>query len=326
MRKGDALIPASQLDEQSEYAWTKMMFSNANQFNSDGDRIGELCENDRDRDGIYEDNYNKDAVAPEDVKYWVDNCPSTQQLTPTGQLYTAGEVDYYNATETDPATPVGDACDVRKTFVLLRSFGSKSAGGQPLCITHQGMILGTPSGAMTDMVECNPLDVNQRFYMSPIDGSNVNNVTHYYFYSGEARNSSVSRMVNWQERRDNIWGAVCGGNWSNYDAHVRMFRGTTSTITGWSPGQESCNAAFDYGYEQRTRPNWQLELMAGSATDLDANKHPWQIKSAGGWGTDCLKYSGGFGIDTNQNDCGTGDAYRWAVWVGFGEEPWNGEW
>ena len=49
-----------------------MLLSNTNQQNTDGDRIGEMCEDDADRDGIYSDNTTASDA---------DNCPSVSDPT-----------------------------------------------------------------------------------------------------------------------------------------------------------------------------------------------------------------------------------------------------
>ena len=54
MRKGDDDI--AQTLASDDHPWITMRYSNTNQVDSDGDGIGELCEDDGDRDGIYTDN------------------------------------------------------------------------------------------------------------------------------------------------------------------------------------------------------------------------------------------------------------------------------
>ena len=210
--------------------WVKMRYSNRNQYNFDGDRVGEMCEDDRDRDGMYTDNIpaSVDRDNPDELKYWIDNCPNIQQLREDGSYYTVGDAAYFLETETDSRTTAGDACDVRKNFVLIRSLGGKVLAGEDACLAHnftQGENLGfrdgntnppilasidgypvfanmgsyieDPStinglGRVGGVMACNPADPRQQWYIHP---DNEASPTGYAIYSHPYVNHSYRRDV-----------------------------------------------------------------------------------------------------------------------------------
>ncbi len=144
MRKGDAAI-----NSLGSYPWINMIYSNANQNNTDGDRFGELCEDDADRDTIYSDN-----GAPTDV------CPSVKD-----------------------STNDSGACTIDTAgFVMLKN---KQNGK---CITHLlfngtgdpgGAVNFTPgsstAGSQLQFATCDTASLAQRFYIeiSPTDEGHV---------------------------------------------------------------------------------------------------------------------------------------------------------
>jgi hypothetical protein len=156
MRKGDTAITTL-----GSYPWIKMLLSNANQQNSDGDRVGELCEDDRDRDGLYTDNGNpKDACT----------------------------------TYADPTNNPGYCAIDLADFVLFKnektgwcldhnSFtGATNAGNsQNFDVGHDanGFKTGahnSTDGTLMSWDNCNPNDLGQRFYveLSSADASHIN--------------------------------------------------------------------------------------------------------------------------------------------------------
>jgi hypothetical protein len=140
MRKGDTAV-----NSLGAYPWITMLYSNKNQRNIDGDRIGDLCEDDTDRDGIYLGN-----GSPE------DSCPTVN----------------------DPSNNPG-ACTIDSAdFVMFKNQNTLT------CMTHAGFMGeddpggiqnftpgSSTAGRQLQWAACNVDDLNQRFYvaLSPSD-------------------------------------------------------------------------------------------------------------------------------------------------------------
>ncbi len=311
LRVGDPALSSGDLGSSP---WSRLLHYNPNQYNSDGDTLGELCEDDSDFDGIYTSNGDP-----------VDNCPSN-----------------YNPGQEDTQFPigVGDACNVRSTFVLLRSLESQiDTGGTPYCLTHAGMDRSNwVSQTMHSMVACDPDDVNQRWYMKAVNPNDL--LAGVEFYDAETRDkNSDSRLVAYGRAISDGQAAADANNYYRVD-EVRLVTATDSRINqenddfsacGW--GALSCNREWD-----RADPIWYPRAAAAS-NDIDEASHPWYIDSNFNFnfsptltnnGASCLTYSSGWGVDIGSNGdgeyCNTGYRWRWAIWVSGSNAPWTGVW
>ena len=334
LRKGDPVF--GDLASLGAYPWIKLLYSNPGQLNLDGDRVGELCESDFDFDGVYDDNLAVTAA---------DNCPSVAN---TNQL------------DTSAPDGVGDACNIRSNFVMIRSLGSRytDAGNANnvtsanyKCLTHsnyknQSSTIGgvTYSADMNNssaatIADCNPWDVGQRWYLQKVDGFDTNDTTinstnNFSIFADTTRNNQTS----WQ------LGSYLTSN--NANRHLKMAR---------------MNAANKYwsGASEGTRPNigglWNLSryvrpaVAAKELKDMDEFEreeitHPWILApyiTLKGDQQDCLFYNtNGYGPDFDVDVCIT-DAfpqgasphpsipndkyYRWGIYI-QGDQLWNGEW
>ena len=180
LRKGDDPIASGSL---GPHPWLRMLFSNKEQLDNDGDRIGELCEDDRDRDGIYADNLTETPA---------DNCPGTYNPDQTDNIV--------NRDADGNLLSVGDLCDVSETYVLIQSMTDGK------CLTHGGVDPGANNKSkIGQMVDCNPFDVNQRFYMNlrwdQDDSEPLND--HFHFFTKEIRDHTSPALAYWQHHDQN---------------------------------------------------------------------------------------------------------------------------
>jgi len=147
MRQGDDDI-ADALDP--DYPWIDMRYSNANQLDSDGDRVGELCEDDDDRDGIYADN---------GVPY--DTCPQI----------------YDESNSAGQCTIDAENSEKKPVFVLFKNMYKTEENGYPTCLSHrrfQGVPTGTggeadfltsQDGRLLEWKQCSASDLAQHFFV-----------------------------------------------------------------------------------------------------------------------------------------------------------------
>lgn len=325
MRTGDLPVNSS---NYGSYPWLKVLYNNAAQINMDvDDRIGDLCENDTDRDGIWASYDNGMADN--------DNCP---------YIANPGQED----TQYPPG--VGDACNVRTTFVLLRSLES-AQGGTPQCLTRAGLTgTGWVSDTLKNMVTCNPNDTNQRWYMKALNPNDLN--AGVEFYNNSSRNSNSDfRLTAYGEAK--TWDY---GNKETRVNEVRLLRTDNAGLKGQNDDSVSACVVWPCSRSQeRADPVFFLRA-AGSSNLYIENIHPWYIDTSFGTGrngvtypypfansdwtnlgkTSCMTYSAGFGVDLDSvgdtiepgrpGYCGAGASWRWAIWVGATDSPWNGEW
>ncbi len=302
------------------YPWLKMVFSNKNQYDSDKDRIGELCENDQDRDGIYEDNLTATMA---------DNCPSV-----------------YNPSQLDTKNPegIGDACNARTTFVMLRSYKSKLESSDketPLCLAQPSSINGDMTD-VRDMLPCDELDPRQRFYMKAIDDTDLSKGVE--FYNKESRDVfNDSRLSAFGVQKRSLSGGCASSGTKTLVQEVRLFnKNNTRAANINGQGFDSIFDCAGSGPYDRIDPVWYPRRAALNATDsLDEAQYPWYIDTKFNFGFSfyneeinplgtCLTYGASFGVDLDstgeQYHCKEGVDWRWAIWVGGADAPWNGEW
>lgn len=322
MRTGDPQVTTS---NWGSYPWLRMLYSNTSQSNldqvsatnPDGDRIGDLCENDDDRDGIWE---SYDGLAGFDN----DNCPYIANPGQEDTMYPPG---------------VGDACNVRATFVLLRSYQSyiNSSGGVPMCLTHAGLSrTNWVSEEMHTMVPCNPNDAGQRWYMKAVNPNDRE--AGVEFYDNASRDKATSSRLA-------AYGYAKTWDYGNAQTRVdelRLVNVNDTKVKSENADSVSkcsvwpCNRSAD-----RADPIWWPE-PAVATNDYQQNMHPWYIKTNfnfhfanSSWTNigagNCMTYAdGNWGVDIDSDGepyaCSTGARWRWAIWVGGTDSPWNGVW
>jgi hypothetical protein len=323
MRTGDAGITTS---NWGAYPWLTVLFNNPSQINQDGpdgeDRIGDLCEGDDDRDGIWESYDN--GMADD------DNCPYK-----------------YNPDQLDTQNPagVGDACNARTTFVLLRSLESAiEGGGTPRCLTRAGLdTLGGNwiSDTLKNMVPCDASDTNQHWYMKAVNPNDLD--AGVQFFDAAARSTtSNGRLTTYGVAYSD---GQTGANAENRTRvnEMRLLQTSDAGLNGQNAESVSTcgwGAFACYREHDRADPVFHLRAAAPS-NDYDENTHPWYIDTnfnfnfanSGftniGAGS-CMTYSTGWGVDIGSSGdsefCSTGARWRWAIWVGGTDSPWNGEW
>jgi len=323
----DSILTMSDI---SSAPWLIMLYSNTSQHNTDGDRIGELCEVDDDRDGVYVDNVPTSIQGTASEVNYVDNCAATQQLD-GGALWTASRLAsgaYRNATDTDLATAAGDLCDPRKTYIMIGSYGSEETDGQKMCYAHsypsevrcgpgydpadyQGLAEGAGNGvcyrfrpvtAKTDhdverldlSMPCDESDVRQRWYLSPVDIAN----NQYRFYTNE--NRTGTRLVTNGNRNAVHTGSLPGGEIDTFE-----FKAANVDIN--STREQIDNPWYVYstgilgGNECMMYKHWSIDFDADLCLSFKAESY------------------GSPGISA-END------YRFSIRVGPNQDPWNGQW
>lgn len=317
MRTGDADIT---LANAGSYPWLTMLFNNPSQINQDNDRLGDLCENDDDRDGIWA-SYDNGMAAD-------DNCPYK-----------------YNPSQEDTQNPVGvgDACNVRTTFVLLRSLESAVEGaGVPRCLTRRGLTGSNwVSDTLKNMDPCDPDDLNQRWYMKAVNPNDL--LGGVQFFDAPARSTtSNNRLTTYGVAYSD---GQTGANAENRTRvnEMRLLQTSNAGLNGQNGESVSTcgwGAFACYREHDRADPVFHLRSAAPSS-NYNENTHPWYIDTnfyynfanSGftniGAGS-CMTYTSGWGVDIgSQGDsefCSDGARWRWAIWVGGEESPWNGIW
>lgn len=352
-----------EIANQASNTWLKMLYANPSQYNTDGDRIGELCEDDYDRDGVYADNV-PSTVPDEEVVWWQDNCPHTPQLKAGGVLWDFKDSDdayaYYFQTEKDDSTPVGDACDVRRTFVLLRSLESQEQTGTPRCLLKEAEANedgnnrpelkydGTSylSSTMHVMLPCDPEDERQHFYMNSVNGVDETSGVEFFTEQTRDRNSDIRLVAYGDHKRKKDCTGYADGGAKTETRELRLSKASDATIK--SNNKPTIDGGCGSDVYDRVDPIWWPEPVTEAAT-LDEAQHPWYIHTKfdfgfGYWtgiygdekvGATCMVWSPGWGVDINSNECPLGDQEkidnvgkkgRWAIWVGGNDVPWNGKW
>ena len=347
--------------------WVKMMFSNRSQYNYDGDRVGEMCEDDNDRDGMYTDNIpaSVDRDNPDEIKYWIDNCPTIQQLRPNGDYYTVGESAYFLETETDSRTTAGDACDVRKNFVMIRSLGGRElANGVDACLAHNftkaenlGYIHGSNNpdvllsisgypilngnglGRIGGVMACDPNDVRQQWYFHP---NTEVNPTAYNIYTHPYVNHSYRRDI--ADDPDHPQRHVKIAAYEEGFTGVGAMNLINREVTG--DGRVNLRTEHDGERENYSYFDFSITGVSRTGSTLQEARHPWLIglasTSTPSPGVECMffgNYLGDFDpakcreafTYTNSSETLTysvngGNDWRWGILVGPEMEPWNDEW
>ncbi|MCY4046449.1 MAG: hypothetical protein OXE99_15410 [Cellvibrionales bacterium] len=300
-----------------DYPWLRMLFANESQLNTDGDRIGELCEDDADRDGVYADNVPPEILKsfPEQVKYWVDNCPDTQQLDAFGQPWNITEDNamsldgYYATTETDPDSVAGDACDIRKQFVTIKIH--ELVGGQ--CV-----------GTNTQFVDCmvnGRVNDAAKWYMNKENDPDIVDGDYYRFFTHDA--DRLNPGV------DPVNGCLLayegGAETSGADLWLRGGNGCNKTGTGgdksrWRMKREDLTGAGNNNGVTTPSTATLLQDAAAPFTigdlkgkDGNASQPRCFYKNGNNvWGgTGCAR--------NNAND-------RWGILVGETQSVWNEQW
>lgn len=306
------------------YPWIGLLYSNINQYNSDNDRFGELCEDDQDFDGVYTDN----------GLLKIDNCPTV-----------------YNPGQEDTLHPigVGDACNVRTTYVLLRSLESKEeAGGIPRCLAHSYNVNeggfnhpsfsaggGWVSDVMHAMLPCDADDPRQRFYMKAVKGADLSEGVEFYTRSSRSK-ATDSRLAAYG-RHKRV--SVCYSGAETISEELRLVNVDDTRIRNENDDVVSaCLGASSY---DRADPIWWPRI-ADTTLTFDEITHPWYIDnnfnfdfsyfngSESKRGASCMTYTKNWGVDIDSSGqpghCAEGDRWRWAIWVGGNDSGWNGVW
>ncbi len=359
--------PSDEVENFASNTWLKMLYHNPSQYNTDGDRIGELCEDDYDRDGVYADNIPQN-IPEEDHIYWVDNCPHTPQLKGGVALwetsdFTSELTGYYSSTETDVTTAAGDDCDVRRTFVMLRSLESQNQTGTPRCLVKQALANedgnghpafsaggGWVSDTMHVMLPCDPTDTRQHFYMKAVNNTDLDAGVEFFTDPTRDQNSDSRLAAYGWQRTNGTWSGRCAGaeGTTTRVDEMRLVNVNDAAIRNQNDDNVG-NCAGTSRAEDRLDPIWWPEPTTSAAT-LDEVQHPWYIYTnfnfhfKNDWsdsniGATCMTWAQGWGVDLDSNGdadniryCppGQGDTIgttgRWAIWVGGNDVPWNGKW
>lgn len=279
MRKGD--LPIADSLASDDYPWITMRYSNIEQRDTDGDGIGELCEDDEDRDGIYTDNGNP-----------LDTCTQVYDTTNNPGRCTIDAVD-------NSGEPV---------FVL---FKNKQNG---LCLTHN-RFRGIPTntgglksfapgstadGQQLQWATCNTADDGQRFYIEvanvdPRQGTGFKAEKVIYIYT------NAERQIN------------ADGFYNGLDFHF-----LATTIPNAAPSATSSYWEYDDiivtgmpGYGTANNGSWRQWVLSLSYDPNDPiesgifNDYPYLIESMRIWdvygGDDATHRNCIFYKDTNPN-------------------------
>ncbi len=320
MRKGDSPVASSLATD--DYPWITMRYNNPSQRNTDGDRVGELCEEDDDRDGVYTDN-----GAP------YDTC--TAVMDPSnhpGRCTIDAEDSFRN--------PV---------FVLFKNMYKTNATGTPMCITHHGFKAPPSTDNGNDLVSsgkasslawavCNPADLTQRFYVQDsgdnprtLDGSSAQERIIYIYTNPDKQ--SIPGFYDQENYHflattiANAWPNANSKYWANDDVVVTAIAGYATANQGsWR--------------------KWVLSAayQGGAETEVDAlqfKDYPYLVESFRTWQVynkrNCIFSKLGYAgsthdlPDVDDNSCFVGSTEienrkRAAFDILLGEDmtPWRG--
>jgi hypothetical protein len=197
-RDGDDDLPAST-------SWLSMVYANPDQQDFDDDSIGDLCEEDFDRDGIWTSGIRDGSDQPDPF----DNCPLA-----------------FNPNQTDAnLNSRGDVCDVQENYVKLKN---KSNG---LCLST-----GLDDGQ--DFVACS--DIKARHYMllqcgsDPIDicGGIDSGNSYYRFWSNATRDTNQACNIAYSARKE-VNNAILYNRGTNADGCQREEDGSGGEKSRW---------------------------------------------------------------------------------------------
>lgn len=288
MRKGDDGI--GNMLHEFDYPWIALRYNNPNQLDTDGDRVGELCEDDSDRDGIYTSN-----------GFPADNCPSIYDPTNNPGVCTIDAVD-------DDGTA---------SFVLFKNMRLSEERNEPWCLSH-GRFNGVPTntggaadftpgqsddGRQLTWAKCSASDFAQRFYVTVTDfeRTGVNEQEKVvYLYTNPSKQSTTGW---YDEHFYHFLATTVSSAAPNIGEHYRP----TANDKYWN--QDSVIATAMPGYANEANTNWRQWVLSLSM-EFDSNKepvagqeafenYPYIIESMRIW--DVYGRSGG--VDPGRRDC-----------------------
>lgn len=358
-RTGDAPISIAGAEP-----WIELLYKNASQTNGDAnstqnDRVGDLCEADADKDLVFSD-YNDDPGQN-------DNCPGVYNPKVGGVQPDAD------------GNGLGDACDVKNTYVLIRSLGAAYTNasnpavktGDFKCLSHEHFTntntetylapnaylngqgdtdfegngsgvqvsrdmneLAVASGNTGFMVDCNPADVNQRWYIQSYAPSTTSGLlpsprkeAQYQIFASETRNNATDwQLVNYlkfgfnppnndAKRVDANLRMAIMGNATKIQSQGNDERSDLAGAAGnphgiyalWILGLDPAASSGDLGTSCTT--GTEAERQACLQNIIDSGTHPWVIRPGeqqlyNTWS--CLFYNlstGGWGPDIDPEGC-----------------------
>ncbi len=293
-----------------EYPWLTLIFNNPGQYNGDGDALGELCEGDDDLDGIYTNNIPEGTPA-ENEYLFVDNCPSV-----------------YNPNQANDFVPVsvGDACNVRKQFVVLKN----KSNGQCLTKTGEGGSWVSGSNTVTYSA-CNSNDTTQKFYLKAFNG--IDGDDGYELFFDEDRDASRLGAYG----KMGITGGCIPSSYSGrvYAESLRTANGNTSEILNQNadvPG--GCTGTRE---ADRLDPIFFFDLVGDTSSDgiwFMSSDFEYEFGYPGGREGNFTRYDGcvtsaGDGLREYSEDAAcnaANDDERWDIYIGTYEGIWDGTW
>lgn len=291
--------------------WVDVLFNNPSQA-ATVNSTGNLCLPDVDKDSVID---------------FVDNCPGV--FNPDQEVDGTPKANYEEG-------DIGDACNVRKTFVMIRSLGSKVDTGTYQCLSHEhykvnagttggithSATIRTSNGAFVK--DCDSADLNQRWYLEKMAGEQAKlsglpsnaqataNAGVYHLFADSSKNNSNS----WQ-----LVAQVSG------NGELRMAK------------MNDPNREHSTSNSGDLTAGWVLDIdpTSLSSNGEDERKQPWIIRS---WNLDalttaCLFYNNdGWGPDINSDQCATtymgigngGVAdlwFRWGIYIGGTKQLWD---
>ena len=293
LRQGDTPLNIADLGDAP---WLRLVFSNINQANiTDEDNVGELCEDDKDRDGVFVDNY-PPSIPQEQIKYWVDNCPTVQQLNASNEVWNIdGSSSYFLATETDENSPAGDLCDIRNNFVTIKLHAD--GGGQ--CV-----------GNNTQMVSCK------------VNGS-VNPAAKWYMAKAVDTEFGVyfSFYNNDEGRQANSIDNACVLSFENDK--------TSNDSDIWLRGNKNCNKTSFGGDKSRWAMQPVFNPTSGaqqSANDIAAPYLIKTLKPTEGSNAPRCFYKSGNNLRAGTGCVADSPIERWGILVGEDQTVWDFRW
>ncbi|NRB37613.1 MAG: thrombospondin type 3 repeat-containing protein [Pseudomonadales bacterium] len=305
LRVGDADVTGSP-------DWITLLYSNQSQYDYDGDGIGEMCEDDRDFDGIYADN----------LPQPVDNCPSV-----------------YNPNQENDKLPldIGDACNVRHSFVMIRNLKTV-VDGNPQCLVNTYGGTGWISNAVTATANCDPTNANQHFYLKSVNGLDGNN--GFMFYTDEARKGNRLAAYGYVT----LDGSGCTPDQHTGTSHPGSIR-LTNANNAFIEGQngELPGGCWTTDSEDRLDPIWWLGQTILSGASGDEFENPWFIMNKFEFSFSypannvhkfdkdqaCLNYGSQTDVFSQINEgaaCPEANNVRWGIVLGEDMTPWIGAW